>query len=342
MPGFLPAFLRRQTGHQVLVGRTLGLRPAGRRHHGPLLVSDEQVQHGRELLSGQTAERLKVWIDLETERPGRDRQREHLVGRVHGHHHGMDRSAFHLHCQRETKPVRRPDLREPNPQSDHTAGHPVAGGHGLGDAQAGGPRTLHPLREEPSEVLPCSLCKHTLQIPPRCGGTSVVGHQLADTGPKRLVPDLAPQHVEDHRCFLVADGVVLLVGFPPEPSDRVVRVRTHVDRIPQQHHPALLARLFGCSGQLVIVIVGQVGGQPLHPVARPRVVEHPVPEPRMHDLVAEGEGLDVMPLHDPAPQQSERRHPQPAGEEILHHGELREGIGAQQLRVGLQVLDRRL
>ena len=57
----------------------------------------------------------------------------------------------------------------------------------------------------------------------------------------------------------------------------------------------------------------------------------------MHDLVAERVGLHIMPLNDAAAQQGERGHAESTRKEILHHGELLERIGAEEMDIDVQV-----
>ncbi len=53
--------------------------------------------------------------------------------------------------------------------------------------------------------------------------------------------------------------------------------------------------------------------------------------------MAEGIGLDIMSLDDSTAQQGERRHTQPAGEEVLDDGEGLEWVRPQQRDVGVEI-----
>ena len=126
--------------------------------------------------------------------------------------------------------------------------------------------------------------------------------QRADAVPEGVFSDVAPQHVEDHRGFLIADGVVLLVALLRELRDGIILLRPHIDGVAQQHHPALLARLCRRARQFLVIIIGQIGRQALDPVALADGVEDGVPDPRMDDLMPQRVGLDVAPLDDAAAQ----------------------------------------
>ena len=138
-------------------------------------------------------------------------------------------------------------------------------------------------------------------------------------------------------AFLIADGIVMLIQFLRELSDRVVPLRRHVEIVALHHQTALIPRLRVISRQFVPVIIGQIGRQTFHPIPAIDAIEDIIADPRVHDLVAERVGLHIMPLDDAAPQQGERGHAEPARKEILHHGKLLERIGAQQRDIGVQV-----
>ena len=187
--------------------------------------------------------------------------------------------------------------------------------------------------------MPAGLPKKLLENFPVRIGAGVLGDQFPDPGPKRLLTDLAPEHVKDHCGFLVADGVVPLGLLGPEPTNRIVLLRSDIDRIPDEHHAALFPSLLRPAHEFVVVIVREIRGQPFHPVAILDIVQDRVADPGMHDLMAEGIGLHVSPFHNPASQQRKRRHAESAREEIFHKRELRKRIGPEQLRINPQVPD---
>ena len=134
--------------------------------------------------------------------------------------------------------------------------------------------------------------------------------------------------MEQHRSLVIADRIIALIQFLRELRDRIVPLRRHVEIVALHHQAALVLCLRAISHQFMPVIIGQIGRQALHPIPTFGAIEDIITDPRMHDFVAQRVGLHIMPLDDAAPQQGKRGHAEPAGKEILHHGELFERIGA--------------
>ncbi len=91
--------------------------------------------------------------------------------------------------------------------------------------------------------------------------------------------------------------------FLRELPKRIIPVRRHVEIIALQHQSPLVPCLGLIPGPFVPVIIGQICRQTFDPIALLYAVEDSIADPGMHDLVAQGIGLHIMPLDDSAPQQ---------------------------------------
>ncbi len=88
-------------------------------------------------------------------------------------------------------------------------------------------------------------------------------------------------------------------------------------------------------------VIRHVGRQALAPVAGVVVDEHRVAPPVVQDLVRIGRREDEREADDLRAEQRERRHAVAGLPEVLDQGELRVGVGADQVPIHLEVLGRR-
>ena len=123
---------------------------------------------------------------------------------------------------------------------------------------------------------------------------------------------------------------------------RIVVGRLHVQVVFHDHPFAMRTPLVFTLHLFVVIIVGEIGRQPLHPIARLEMIVHRVPQPGMHDFMPQGIGLGIASFHHPAAQQREGRQTDTAGEKIFHDRELGKGIRAEQFRVPLEIARRGL
>ena len=114
-----------------------------------------------------------------------------------------------------------------------------------------------------------------------------------------------------------------------------VAVVARVARVVLERVLAVLARGLGRL-QLLVEVVGAVDRQALAPVAA-LADEDRVAPPVVGDLVAEARGLDEGQAQHLLAEQRPRRHAVAGGKEVLHHGELAEGVGREEALVEVQV-----
>ena len=148
--------------------------------------------------------------------------------------------------------------------------------------------------------------------------------------------------MKHHGGLLIADGIVLLIMLLGKLDDGILLTGTNVDGISHEHQSPLFPRLRLIAHELVVIVIGEIGREPFHPIAAIDAVKHAVSDPRMHDLMAERVGLGIVPFDDSAPQEGKGRHAESAGKEIFDDGKLRKRIGTEQRDVRIEVSRRRV
>ena len=138
------------------------------------------------------------------------------------------------------------------------------------------------------------------------------------------------QHVKQHQCLAVAHRLGGGAVAGAEPGERKVLPLAHVVGELLQRVPPVLRPL---AALLLEQMVGEVGGQPLGPVAAVVVGVDAVAPPVVQDLVGIGAVQDERQPDHLRPEQGERGHAEAGLPEVLHQGELGIGVAPDQFFV---------
>jgi hypothetical protein len=165
------------------------------------------------------------------------------------------------------------------------------------------------------------------QLGPAGHPEQVVLVEAANAGKEGGVPQPAAQHVEGHQGLAVAHGLARLAVAAAEFGEGEVPFRRYMVGVTLQ----AVAPVVGPMPRLFLEqVVGEVGGEPLGPVALGVVDIDAVAPPVMQDFVGKGAVDDEGEADDPAAQQGEGGHAVAALPEALHQGELGVGVGADE------------
>ena len=159
--------------------------------------------------------------------------------------------------------------------------------------------------------------------------------QRLEAGGEGRVADLAAQHVKQHQRLAVADGLRGVAVAAAKIAQReVAPVGGEAGVALQQLAPVFRPPALRLLDQMV----GQIGGEPLRPVARARVHPHPVAPPVVQDLVRQRTVQDEGQAQHARPEQGEAGHAVAGLPAVFDHREARVGVGADQRAVEIEVL----
>ena len=257
--------------------------------------------------------------------------------RAYQRDHSSDGSPCRLHEHGHVERERRARLRLP-----HDAVDDVPSG-ALRDALDGqfqhrraGARD--PVVEEPPQVAAPDPLRGRPDVVERGAPPAEVAVEAREELPERVVAQRPAEGVEPHERAAVAHRFGGRAVTAAELGEReVLRGRDVVAVLLQRR--AAVDR--GLAALLLQQVVGQVGREPLGPVAARLVHEHRVAPPVVQDLVRVRRGEDEREADDLRAEQRERRHAVSGLPEILDEREFPVRIRPDELAVHLEVLRRR-
>src|SRR5271157_1045841 len=193
---------------------------------------------------------------------------------------------------------------------------------------------MHPLFEKPGEVLAGSLLKCLLQILPRGSLVAVRADEVSEGFQKNVVAKAFLEHVEYHRSLAVPDRLRRVICPAPEVSQWKLVSLMHVTLIINEEGLSVSS-----AGVLLLLkkMIGQVGGQPLSPIALCVVDVDKIPEPLMEDLVTqrslryEGQPDNLL------AEQCEGGHRVTCGKYVLDDGESLVRVRSEHISIKFQI-----
>ena len=104
--------------------------------------------------------------------------------------------------------------------------------------------------------------------------------------------------MKDQCGFLIAHSIVDPSFLVVKLADGIVLPGCRIE-IVFVHHPATgFSRCAEVTRGFIIIIIGQIGREAFYPIAFGKVIEHRIPQPGMHNLMAKGIGLCVATPHN--------------------------------------------
>ena len=173
-----------------------------------------------------------------------------------------------------------------------------------------------------------------LEVGKTCAAKAKVGVEAPQPGDEGVVADAIAQHVEQHQGLAVSDRLGRRAVAAAETGEREVAPGGGVVAVLLQGLLAVLDRL---PLLLLDQVVGEIGRQPLAPVAGGEIDEHAVAPPVVQDLVRVRRVDDERQPDYARAEQRERRHAEARFPEVLDQRELAVGIRAEQLFVHPEV-----
>ena len=307
---------------------------ARRAHHDqPLLGAERLRQRRRDFERAQPAIDLKLRIDLDALRGPFQVEADVDARPVGRHRNGSGLDALvgrddDGNIEREQTPALHLGEREIDVRA--AAGGAVELEFRRSDA-------LDPLIEERPQVEARHRLKAVADVVEGRLAKPVVAVERLQALDELRVAELLAQHVEDHGGPPVADGFGDGVMAAHEARQREVVLRRDVVRDPLQDGAAMVGTLAALLGD---EMVGEVGGQPLAPVAAREVDEDAVAPPVVQQFMRIRSVQDERKPDDLLAQQREGRHAVAGLPKILHQGELGIRIGPKEAAIHLEVLRR--
>ena len=221
----------------------------------------------------------------------------------------------------------------------HGEARTVGGCRDVCESESRGPGARRPGLEKGCEIAPARGFERTTQIFEAGDTETVVGPDTRKPGLERLVAELAAQHVKEHGALAVADRLGGRAVTAAELDERKIAAVPDIIGIAFEHLAPIDPALAGALAQQVI---GQVGGEPLGPIAGLVVDIDAVAPPVMKDLVRVGGVDDEGQADDLRSEQREGGHAVAGLPEILDQRELGERIVADQPGIEVDVALRRV
>ncbi len=191
--------------------------------------------------------------------------------------------------------------------------------------------------EEGVQIRPAGLAEGSGKILPGRLLKQLFPRNLPQTRPERLVSHPLACHMKNHGGLAVPDRLLRRRGTADEFRQWEIFLRRHQDGVVTQNLQPVLASFFR-SLLFFVQVIGDIGGQPLGPVAPGVVHPYPVSPPGMSDLVPQAGPDDERELHHRAAQKSPGGEAVAGGKKIFRHGELGKGIKAKQVAVKFKIV----